>query len=57
MYNVSSDFKTAILNNARRINAYIEIDGSPYSIQKCTLDMNIYSSETDAFIGTPLLAF
>lgn len=52
MYNVSSDFKTAILNNARRINAYIEIDGSPYSIQKCTLDMNIYSSEIDAFIGT-----
>lgn len=52
MYNVSNDFKTAILNNARRINAYIEIDGSSYSIQKCTLDMNIYNSETDAFIGT-----
>lgn len=52
MYNVSNDFKTAILNNARRINAYIEIDGSLHSIQKCTLDMNIYSSETDAFIGT-----
>ena len=52
MYNVSNDFKTAILNNARRINAYIEIDGNPYSIQKCTLDMNIYNSETDAFIGT-----
>lgn len=52
MYNVSNDFKTAILNNARRINAYIEIDGSSYSIQKCTLDMNIYSSETDAFIGS-----
>lgn len=52
MYNVSNDFKTAILNNARRINAYIEIEGSSYSIQKCTLDMNIYSSETDAFIGS-----
>lgn len=52
MYNVSNDFKTAILNNARRINAYIEIEGSTYSIQKCTLDMNIYSSETDAFIGS-----
>ena len=52
MYNVSNDFKTAILNNARRINAYIEIEGSSYSIQKCTLDMNIYSSETNAFIGS-----
>lgn len=52
MYNVSDDFKSAILNNARYINAYIKVNGNTYSIQKCTFDMNIYNSETDAFIGT-----
>lgn len=52
MYNVSNDFKRAILNNARHIKAYIEIGGKFYDIQKCTLDNNIYSTDIDAFIGT-----
>lgn len=52
MYNVSDDFKGAILNNARRIKAHIEINGKSYDIQKCTLDNNIYSTDIDAFIGT-----
>lgn len=52
MYNVSSNFKAAILNNARRIKAHITVNGETHDIQKCTLDSNIYSTETDAFIGT-----
>lgn len=52
MYNVSDEFKKAILNNARRIKAHIEFKGKSYDIQKCTLDNNIYSTDTDAFIGT-----
>lgn len=52
MYNVSEDFKRAILNNARHIKAYIEFNGCSYDIQKCTLDNNIYSNDIDAFIGT-----
>lgn len=52
MYSVSEDFKRAILNNARRIKAHIEMNGKSYDIQKCTLDNNIYSTDIDAFIGT-----
>lgn len=52
MYNVSNDFKSAILNNARRIKAYITFNENSYDIQKCTLDSNIYSSDSDSFIGT-----
>lgn len=52
MYNVSNDFKNAILNNARHIKAHIEFNAGSYEIQKCTLDNNIYSNDIDAFIGT-----
>lgn len=52
MYNVSNDFKEAILNNARHIKAHIEFKGDSYDIQTCTLDNNIYSTDIDAFLGT-----
>lgn len=52
MYNVSNDFKAAILNNARYIKAHIVFREKYYDIQSCTLDNNVYSSDTDAFIGT-----
>lgn len=52
MYNVSDAFKRAIVNNTRRIKAYILIGEQQHEFRTCTIDDNIYSSETDTFIGT-----
>ncbi|WP_041137921.1 hypothetical protein [Beduini massiliensis] len=52
MYLVSEEFKKAIRNNARKIKCYFIYENKIYYPQGLTLDDNIYSEETESFIGT-----
>ncbi len=52
MYQVSHQFKENIVKNARRIKGYIDFHNTIHDFVTCTLDDNIYSSETNTFIGS-----
>lgn len=52
MYQVSNQFKENIVKNARRIKGYIDVHNVIHNFITCTLDDNIYNSETNTFIGS-----
>ena len=52
MYHVSNQFKDNIVKNTRKIKGYIDVHNTIHNFITCTLDDNIYSSETNTFIGS-----